>query len=429
MKIYIEPSPYEWTAICQRPADESNTGDSVVDEILREVKRKGDEALKKYAQLFDQLIIDDFEIDQSEWSQAEYVLEPVLKNAIHVARKNIEQFHKSQVQAFNKIETMPGVVCWQKSTPIERIGIYIPGGTAPLFSTVLMLAVPAKIAGCKEIILCSPPDKQGKIHPAILYTARLCGVTRVFKAGGAQAIAAMAFGTRSIPKVTKIFGPGNRYVTQAKMKVQQTGVAIDMPAGPSEVMICADDHADPSFIAMDLLSQAEHGTDSQVVLVTDSQTLIEKVKEQIKQLMPLLPRSQFAIGALDHSFAIVLKNEQDQIDFINEYAPEHLILNHSEADRIAEMINNAGSIFIGPYSPESVGDYASGTNHTLPTSAFAKAYSGVNLDAFVKKITFQKLSKAGLELIGPHVETMAEAEQLMAHKLAVSIRLAKIKTE
>jgi len=429
MKIYTEPSRSEWANLCRRPADEPGIHDNMVDDILDEVKQLGDEALKKYSIQFDHTSFDSFSIDQDEWDQAEYALDPSLKNAIHIARKNIELFHKSQVQPVQIVETMPGIQCWQKSTPIDRVGIYIPGGTAPLFSTVLMLAVPAKIAGCMEIILCSPPDKQGKIHPAILYTARLCGVSRVFRLGGAQAIAAMAYGTDQVPKVTKIFGPGNRFVTQAKMKVQQQGTAIDLPAGPSELLICADDQADPSFVAVDLLSQAEHGVDSQVVLVTASDQLISQVEVQIRKMVEDLPRKKFAEGALRHSFAILLKNQQDQIEFINEYAPEHLILNHLEAEQIAEQITNAGSVFLGPHAPESVGDYASGTNHTLPTSGYAKAYSGVNLDAFIKKITFQKITKAGLMAIGPYVETMAEAENLEAHKMAVSIRLAKLKKE
>ena len=429
MKTYIEPSRSQWTALCQRPSDLNEVQDQIVDKILAEVKQEGDKALIKYSLQLDHCQLENFKVGPEALEAAEYALDPALKNAIHVARKNIEFFHQSQVQTIRIIETMPGVQCWQKSTPIERVGIYIPGGTAPLFSTVLMLAIPAKIAGCKEIILCSPPDKEKNIHPAILYAAKLCGVTQTFRLGGAQAIAALAYGTEQIPAVTKIFGPGNRFVTQAKMKVQQQGISIDLPAGPSEVMICADDQADPSFVAIDLLSQAEHGADSQVVLVCDSETMISRVEKEVNDLVGDLPRKKHAEGALKNSFAILLKNQQDQIDFINAYAPEHLILNHREADSLAERIINAGSVFIGPYTPESVGDYASGTNHTLPTSAYAKAYSGVNLDAFTKKITFQKLSKTGLRNIGPHVEIMAEAEALKAHQLAVSIRLEKLKTE
>lgn len=403
--------------------------DQIVEEILAEVKQHGDKALKKYSLQLDNCQLDNFKVDQKELDQAEDALDPLLKNAIHVARQNIELFHQSQIQPVKFVETMPGIQCWQKSSAIERVGIYIPGGTAPLFSTVLMLAIPAKIAGCKEIILCSPPGQEKKIHPAILYTAKLCGVTQIFKIGGAQAIAALAYGTQQIPGVTKIFGPGNRFVTLAKMKVQQQGIAIDLPAGPSEVLICADDQADPSFVAIDLLSQAEHGADSQVVLVSNSSEMIKKVEAEINRLVQDLPRKNHAQGALLNSFAILLNNQQDQIDFINAYAPEHLILNHNRADSLAEQVINAGSVFIGPYAPESVGDYASGTNHTLPTSAYAKAYSGVNLDSFTKKITFQKLSKTGLQAIGPHVEIMAEAEALKAHQLAVSMRLAKLKSE
>lgn len=430
MKTYIEPPRNQWPSLCQRPTDLYEEGpDQIVDTILDEVKQWGDVALKKYSLQLDHCELEAFEVGQAEWTKAEYALDPLLKNAIHVARKNIELFHASQIHPVQVVETMPGIQCWQQSTAIERVGIYIPGGTAPLFSTVLMLAIPAKIAGCKEIILCSPPDKQGNIHPAILYAAKLCGVTRVFRLGGAQAIAAMAYGTQQIPAVIKIFGPGNRFVTQAKMKLQQQGIAIDLPAGPSEVLVCADEHADPSYVAIDLLSQAEHGIDSQVVLVCNSEVLIKQVEVEINRLLQDLPRKKYAEGALAHSFAILLTNHTDQMDFINAYAPEHLILNHRDADELALKVINAGSVFIGPYSPESVGDYASGTNHTLPTSAFAKAYSGVNLDAFTKKITFQKLTRAGLMEVGPHVEIMAEAEELKAHKLAVSMRLANFKTE
>lgn len=429
MKTYIEPARKLWSSLCQRPADLFDQEDQRVNNILDEVRQSGDEALKKYSLQLDHCALETFKVESGSWDQAELALSPTLKNAIHVALKNIELFHRSQVQPVRIIETMPGIECWQKSVAIERVGIYIPGGTAPLFSTVLMLAIPAQIAGCSEIILCSPPDQQGNIHPAILYAARLCGVTQVFRLGGAQAIAAMAYGTGQVPAVTKIFGPGNRFVTQAKMKVQQQGVAIDLPAGPSEVLVCADDGADPAFVAIDLLSQAEHGIDSQVVLVSDSEESIRNIENQIEVLLQELPRKKHAEGALAHSFAVLLKDRKEQIDFINSYAPEHLILNHRAADEMAGQVINAGSVFIGQYAPESVGDYASGTNHTLPTSSYAKAYSGVNLDAFVKKITFQKLSQAGLESIGPHVEAMAGAEELRAHQLAVGLRLAKLKKQ
>ncbi len=427
MKLSIEPHKRVWADLTLRPSGQDQAQESIVVNILQEIKTQGDLALKKYTEKFDQVKLSTFKVTPEEMEYAVSKVSEDLKRAIIVAKTNIETFHKTQLKENEPVETMPGVLCWQRAKPIEKIGIYIPGGTAPLFSTVLMLAVPAKIAGCKEIILCSPPDRNGKISPAILYSAQMCGVTQIFKVGGAQAIAAMAYGTKEIPSVSKIFGPGNSFVTLAKMKVQQDGIAIDLPAGPSEVLICADDSADPEWVAIDLLSQAEHGVDSQVVLVTDSEAMVKKVEECIKTLLEELPRKSFASEALTHSHAIVLKNKTDQIDFINAYAPEHLILNHMEADFLVDQIYNAGSVFIGPYSPESVGDYASGTNHTLPTRAYAKAYSGVNIDSFMKKITYQKLTEDGLKLIGPIVEIMAEAEHLVAHKLSVSKRLAKLK--
>lgn len=427
MDKYIEPQRSQWVDLITRPSGHDEQQESLVETILDQVKSQGDIALKNYTQKFDGVSLNSFSVSQEEVSTAVTKIASKLKEAIEVARQNIEKFHTAQISPAVRVETMPGVQCWQQAKPIERIGIYIPGGTAPLFSTVLMLAVPAVIAGCKDIILCSPPDKEGQIHPAILYTAHLCGIRRIFKVGGAQAIAAMAYGTMEIPKVNKIFGPGNSYVTMAKMKVQQQGVAIDMPAGPSEVLILADSAADPSWVAIDLLSQAEHGPDSQVVLVTDSDPFVDEVKTQITRQLSLLPRKKIAMQALNHSRFIVIADPDTQIEFVNMYAPEHLIINYKNADSIADRILNAGSIFIGPYSPESVGDYASGTNHTLPTSAFAKAYSGVNLDSFTKKITYQKLTQEGLKLIGPYVEIMAEAEQLTAHKLAITKRLKKLK--
>ncbi|MEP7323041.1 MAG: histidinol dehydrogenase [Saprospiraceae bacterium] len=429
MKVFEEPNRNQWMDLVTRPSGHDLSQDSLVENILQEVRSQGDMALKKYTAKFDQVTLTSFIVTKDEIEQAIAIVPEDLKNAILLAKANIETFHSSQIREVKIIETMPGVLCWQGSKPIEKIGIYIPGGTAPLFSTVLMLAVPAKIAGCNEIILCSPPDRNGDINSSILFAAHICGVNKIFKIGGAQAIAAMAYGTKEVPSVYKIFGPGNSFVTAAKMKVQQEGIAIDMPAGPSEVLICADDTADPDWVAIDLLSQAEHGTDSQVVLVTDSKELAGKVQEQLKIQLKELPRKSFASGALNHSHVIILKKINDQIDFINTYAPEHLIINHANADEIANRINNAGSIFIGPYSPESVGDYASGTNHTLPTSAYAKAYSGVNLDSFTKKITYQKLTAEGLQGIGPIVEIMAEAEHLIAHKLAISKRLEKIKKQ
>lgn len=426
MKVSVEPKRNAWIDLLTRPSGHDASQDAIVDNILQDIKSHGDSALKKYTEKFDQVKLTTFKVSPEEITQAIDLVPEALKQAIAIAKENIKTFHRSQERETKMVETMPGVKCWQRSMPIEKIGIYIPGGTAPLFSTVLMLATPAAIAGCKEIILCSPPDRSGKINPAILFAASLCGVTQIFKSGGAQAIAAMAYGTKEIPSVSKIFGPGNSFVTAAKMKVQQEGIAIDMPAGPSEVLICADESADPSWVAIDLLSQAEHGIDSQVILVTDSEKVVKDVQKQLDLLLKALPRVKMASGALSHSHAIIFKKISDQIDFINAYAPEHLILNHAQADMIAEKINNAGSVFLGPYSPESVGDYASGTNHTLPTSAYARAYSGVNLDSFTKKITYQKLTAEGLKLIGPVVEIMAEAEQLEAHRLAVSMRLEKM---
>lgn len=426
MKISIEPGRNVWSDLCIRPSGHDENQDSLVQNILNQVKEQGDIALKNFTKKFDKVDLSSFSVTEVEVKNAIQRIDSVLKESIQIARQNIESFHRAQLPKEVLVETMPGVTCWQKSVPIESVGIYIPGGTAPLFSTVLMLACPASIAGCKEIILCSPPDENGTIHPAILYTASLCGVKKIYKLGGAQAIAAMAYGTKEIPKVVKIFGPGNSFVTLAKMKVQQQGTAIDMPAGPSEVLVWADETADPEFVAIDLLSQAEHGTDSQVILVCNKESVLTDVNKFIVKQLKELPRQSLASKALEKSHGIVLSKEKDQIDFINEYAPEHLIINHKYADILADKILNAGSVFIGAYSPESVGDYASGTNHTLPTSGFAKSYSGVNVDAYMKKITYQKLTKEGLKNIGGYVETMATAEQLAAHKLAVSKRLAKI---
>ncbi len=426
MNIFIEPSKDQWLEICKRPSGDNRSQSELVQTILSHVQSAGDQALREYALNFDQVVLENLRVSQDEFESAWGYIDTRLKKAMHIAKANIEAFHSAQIPAEIKVETMPGVECWQKAKPIERIGIYIPGGTAPLFSTVLMLAAPAKMAGCKEIVICTPPQKDGSIHPAILCAAMMCDTKQVYKIGGAQAIAAMAFGTESVPQVSKIFGPGNSFVTLAKMKVQQHGTAIDMPAGPSEVLVWADQWADPDFIAIDLLSQAEHGADSQVILVANDKSLLEKVNASMENLLKRLPRMEYAVKSLSHSGGIVLASEPDQIDFINQYAPEHLIIHCVDADRLAETIQNAGSIFIGSFSPESVGDYASGTNHTLPTSAFAKSYSGVNLDSFMKKITYQKLSKEGLQNIGGYVETMAEAEQLEAHKLAVTIRLNKL---
>lgn len=426
MKISIHPDKSTWQVLLKRPAFETASLEKTVSGILQAVQREGDAAVKRYTAQFDQVEIESLQVTEAEIEEAVASLDADLKNAIQIAKANIEKFHRQQIQPIEVVETMPGVRCWRKSVGIEKVGLYIPGGTAPLFSTVLMLGVPAKLADCKEIVLCSPPNKAGKIHPAILYTAHLVGVTKIFKAGGVQAVGAMAYGTETIPQVYKIFGPGNQFVTAAKQLVNKEGVAIDMPAGPSEVLVCADASANPAFVAADLLSQAEHGIDSQVVLVAFDEQFVTKVNTEIEKQLATLPRKAIAAKALENSLAIVVQNEVEALDLINEYAPEHLILSLERAESFAESIINAGSVFIGNYTPESVGDYASGTNHTLPTNGFAKAYSGVSLDSFVKKITFQQLTKEGLQRVGPAVEQMAAAEELEAHKLAVSLRLKEI---
>ena len=424
MKLYSYPPPSKWPAICQRPFADNTDIQSSVQKIIDDVKLNGDTALKKYASKFDGAKVETLSVNAEELNKAENLLNKDLKKSIHQAKKNIEKFHAAQKEPVKKIETMPGVVCWRKSVGIEKIGIYIPGGSAPLFSTVLMLAVPAQIAGCGEIILCTPPDKSGNIHPAILYAAKICGIKNIYKAGGAQAIAAMAYGTETIPRVYKIFGPGNQYVTMAKQLLQQT-VAIDMPAGPSEVLVIADDTAVPAFVAADLLSQAEHGPDSQVMLISTDKKMIQNIMTEIKIQSTTLPRKTIADAALKNSKCILVKNLDEAIAFSNVYAPEHLILACRHAKNMADRITSAGSVFIGNYSPESAGDYASGTNHTLPTNGWASAYSGVSLDSFMKKITFQKLSRKGLKNISSTVMAMAEAEQLQAHKNAIAIRLKK----
>jgi histidinol dehydrogenase len=426
LPVCKHPNKGEWEKLLKRPSLDNSSLEASVSNILREVKLNGDEALRKFASMFDKVTLADLLVTKEEISKAEDLLQDDLKEAIKQASKNIEKFHSVQLRDEDVIETMPGVKCWRKSVAIERVGLYIPGGTAPLFSTILMLGIPAKIAGCKEIILCTPSDKQGHVNPAILFAAKLVGVTKIFKVGGAQAIAAMAYGTATIPKVYKIFGPGNQYVTAAKMLVQRDGVAIDMPAGPSEVAVLADETAEPSFIAADLLSQAEHGPDSQVVLVTTSESLATQTSEEVAKQLSVLPRKDFAKKALDNSKIILVKSVEEGIKIINEYAPEHLIISCKDDEQIASQIINAGSVFLGNYSPESVGDYASGTNHTLPTNGYARAYSGVSVDSFVKKITYQKLSKEGLQAIGKTVELMAEAEGLHAHRNAVTIRLSQI---
>jgi len=426
MKLSIHPDKSTWRALLRRPVFETSSLEATVSGILHAVQREGDAAVKRYTAQFDKVEIESLQVTEAEIEEAVESLDADLKNAIQTAKANIEKFHRQQIQPVEIFETMPGVRCWRKSVGIERVGLYIPGGTAPLFSTVLMLGVPAKLAGCQEIVLCSPPNREGKIHPAILYTANLVGVTKIFKAGGVQAVGALAYGTESIPQVYKIFGPGNQYVTAAKQLVNKEGTAIDMPAGPSEVLVCADASANPAFVAADLLSQAEHGVDSQVVLVAFDEEFVTKVNAEIESQLANLPRRDIAAKALANSLAIVVKNEAEALDLINEYAPEHLILSLERAEDFAASIINAGSVFIGNYTPESVGDYASGTNHTLPTNGFAKAYSGVSLDSFVKKITFQQLTREGLQRVGPAVEQMAAAEELEAHKMAVSLRLKEI---
>lgn len=425
MKLVINPSIEQQEALIVRPYFDSSSLYASVTEIIDSIKANGDQALREFALQFDKTEITELQVTKKEFSEAEQEVSEELKQAIQEAKKNISTFHTAQKEEEKTIETSPGVLCWRKSVGIEKVGLYIPGGSAPLFSTVLMLAVPANIAGCKEIILCSPPGKNGKIHPAILFAAKLSGVKKVFKVGGAQAIAAMAFGTESIPSVYKIFGPGNQYVTAAKQLINSKGIAIDMPAGPSEVLVFADDSCVPAFVAADLLSQAEHGADSQVILVSDSQKVVDDVLAELNKQLAILPRKELAEKALSNSLAIIFdrsKNEE-AITFINNYAPEHLILAVKNADDIALQITNAGSVFIGNYTPEAAGDYASGTNHTLPTGGFAKAYNGVSLDSFVKKITFQKISNEGINSLGKTIVTMAEAEQLQAHANAVSIRM------
>jgi histidinol dehydrogenase len=427
MQVITHPDRNEWVALLQRPMIDNSQLLATVGAIMQNVRASGDRALREYAFQFDGVILNDLSVSAPEIDNAGKGLDETLKTAIQQAAKNIETFHRSQLSEPQVIETMPGVKCWRKSVGIERVGLYIPGGTAPLFSTVLMLGIPAKLAGCKEVILCTPTDKKGAVHPAVLYAAQLVGISKIYKTGGAQAIAAMAYGTETVPAVYKIFGPGNQYVTAAKQIAQQEGIAIDMPAGPSEVCVLADGNANPEFIAADLLSQAEHGTDSQVLLVSTDTGIVNLVNEALQKQVETLPRQAVAEKALANSKAIIAKTGEQAIAIINEYAAEHLILNCNDADTIAEKIQAAGSIFIGAYSPESVGDYASGTNHTLPTNGFARVYSGVSVDSFVKKITYQKLTKEGIENIGRTVMTMAKAEGLEAHALAVEVRLAGTK--
>lgn len=427
MNIEKYPARSVWLQLLKRPVLDSSRLEDSVQNILRDVNENGDAALRKYTSLFDKVELSSIQEDPGVIKSSGSKVSKELKNAMALAIKNIEKFHLAQKEKVKVVEPVKGVKCWRRAVPIEKVGLYIPGGSAPLFSTILMLGIPAKIAGCREIILCTPPDKNGNINPAILYAAQLVGIKKIFRVGGAQAIAAMAYGTESIPKVEKIFGPGNQYVTCAKQLVQKSGVAIDMPAGPSEVAILADGSCDPGFVASDLLSQAEHGPDSQVILVSSSMKTIESVLLELASQLRELPRKEIAAKALSNSKAILLKNNNEALELLDRYAPEHLILACKDADRLATRVTNAGSVFVGHYSLESAGDYASGPNHTLPTNGYATAYSGVSLDSFVRKITFQKLTKAGLEKIGPAVEVMAEAEGLIAHRNAVSIRLKKKK--
>lgn len=427
MEKLINPEQSSWSEITKRPeVDHSNLRETV-EGVFTEVKAGGDSAVKKYTKQFDKVELTLTEASTEEIELSVSRVSSELKSAIELAKNNIEKFHASQALKIHEVETTPGVKCWQEARPIEKVGIYIPGGTAPLFSTVLMLAIPAKIAGCKEIVLCTPPNKEGKVADEILYAAQLTGVDKIFKVGGIQAIAALTFGTESIPKVDKIFGPGNQYVTAAKQLATQYGLAIDMPAGPSELLVMSDKTGNPAFIASDLLSQAEHGGDSQVIFVTKDATMLQAVEKEVSKQIELLPRKDIAIKAIKNSKLISFDSDQDIIDFINAYGPEHFILIAENEDFYMENLISAGSVFVGSYTPESAGDYASGTNHTLPTNGYAKAYSGVNLDSFTKKITFQKITRQGIQSIGPAIELMAEAEGLQAHKNAVTLRLAELK--
>lgn len=423
MKIYQYPEPSQYATLLQRPVADAASLEQTVRTVLEDVKKNGDEAVKRYTLQFDKASFDELQVPAADFDEADSLLSAALKQAILTAKDNITRFHEKQLTAPEVIETMPGIRCWRKSVGIEKVGLYIPGGSAPLFSTILMLGVPASLAGCREIILCSPPDANGKLHPAILFAARSVGVTKVFRIGGVQAIGAMTYGTASVPKVYKIFGPGNQYVTCAKQLVQQEGLSIDMPAGPSEVAVYADETAPPAYIAADLLSQAEHGADSQVLLVTCSGKVLKAVEAAVAEQLAALPRKDIAAKALENSKLILMRNESDAMELLNEYAAEHLILSCQNAEALAAQVINAGSVFIGNYSPESVGDYASGTNHTLPTNGYARAYSGVSVDSFVRKITFQQLSSEGLQRIANTVIEMAEAEGLQAHANAVRVRL------
>ena len=427
MKKYFDPKRATWPELLKRPTQSYSDIEPIVTQIFDEVSNEGDAALRRYIKKFDKAEIENLQVSQIEIDHAKENVSEELKKAIRLAKSNIEAFHTSQIIPSKKIETSKGVICWQEKRPIEKVGLYIPGGTAPLFSTILMLAIPAQIAGCEEIIMCTPSDAKGNVHPAVLYTADLCGLKKIFKIGGIQAIAALTFGTESVPKVYKLFGPGNQYVTVAKQMAMKFDMSIDLPAGPSELLVFVDDSATASFMAADLLSQAEHGTDSQVILVSNSVSKLEEIEGEVYAQLAQLPRKDIAKMAIANSKLIYCSEKTDAIDLINSYAPEHLIISTSDAPKILDLIKNAGSVFVGDYTPESAGDYASGTNHTLPTNGYAKNYSGVNLDAFQKSLSFQEISKHGLSLIGNAIEIMAEAEGLLAHKNAVSLRLEKIK--
>ena len=426
MNIIKYPNQTEWAALLERPHRDASELRETVQTVLEQIRQGGDAAVKEFELKFDKVKLDSLAVTEVELDEAEKLVSEELKDALKLAHANIEKFHAAQKFVGEKVESAPGVVCWQKSVPIETVGLYIPGGTAPLFSTVLMLATPAKIAGCQEIVLCTPPNKEGKVHPAILMAAKVAGVSKIFKAGGVQAIGAMAYGTESVPKVSKIFGPGNQFVMAAKQQVSLHEVAIDMPAGPSEVAVVADDTANPVFVAADLLSQAEHGVDSQSILITTSEPMAEKVNAEVERQLALLPRKEMTEKSLQYSKIVVVRNLEDALKMTNEYAPEHLILAVEDYLSFGDRVVNAGSVFLGNYSCESAGDYASGTNHTLPTSGYAKAYSGVNLDSFCRKITFQELSAEGVRSIGRAVELMAEAEQLDAHKNAMTFRIQSL---
>lgn len=427
MQKIIKPGRDQWEQILQRPTQTVEDIESTVNEVFSEVKKKGDAAVTRYTSLFDGVNLENFEVTSNEISEAETQIPQNLREAIQLAKENITKFHTVQRTEKVSVTTVPGVECWQEKRPIEKIGLYIPGGTAPLFSTILMLAIPASIAGCKEVILCTPPDKNGKVNPAILYTANLCGISRIFKIGGIQAIGALTFGTETVPRVYKIFGPGNQFVTVAKQLATKQNVAIDMPAGPSELLVVADDTANAAYVASDLLSQAEHGADSQVILVSTSMQLLDAVEKEINVQIQDLPRKAIAERSMAHSRLILAENDEMAMEMINDYAPEHFIICTKNEDFYIDGIVSAGSVFIGNYTPESAGDYASGTNHTLPTNGYARQYSGVNLDSFMKSMTFQRITAEGIKNIGPAIELMAEAEGLQAHKNAVSLRLKDLK--